>query len=47
MIFGFSSLITFPYICIYMCNTSIYAFVKRYTIHGYGDMQILQSVRMC
>ena len=41
---GFSSLIIFPYICIYfhfkfccfasMCNTSMYVFVKRYTIHG-------------
>ena len=41
---GFSSLITFPYICIYshfkfccfasMCDTSMYVFVKRYTMYG-------------
>ena len=59
IMYGFSCLITFPYICIFkffcfasICNTSIYVFVKRYTIHGltYVDihnMQILQSVRTC
>ena len=41
-------LISFLYICIYsyfkfccfasMCNTSIYVFVKRYTIHGLTDV---------
>jgi len=35
-----------------MCNTIIYVFVKRYTIHGHTyvdmhNMQILQSVRTC
>ena len=59
IMYGFSCLITFPYICIYsyfkfccfasICNTSICVFVIQYTIHGltYVDMQILQSVSMC
>jgi len=58
IMYGFSCLITFTYIvykfCCFasICNTSIYVFVKRYTIHGFTyvdmhNMQTLQSVRTC